>query len=420
MRVDSALQGLGAAQFSVTTINNILERMNIGDILKASVADMSSQGNEIILKLADGSIIKALFTAEASVQPGDLIELAMAGKSPSGTTILQLVKSNGVSVEPSNSELNTALKKLGVKPDAMNVEIIKELKSAGITPTKELFHKVSGLLDKHSELTPAKAIFIAIHELYIPETGGSNTPGVLSQFLEGKIKLGSRLLSLKNALAEIKGTDSAVSEKLMSIERSIDSLFIKTGKTDLSIKDLLPAEKTFKGYSGLLSDIRIALKSLKTGPNNEIFRQLEIAESELFLLNRVNESSILLQFPLNINGHETTAELYVFKKKGGKKPLNPENMILLIALDTANMGRVETVLDIKGTKISIGFRAENQKILDFAKKSFKELYDGLLRAGYSLVDIKYKIIKEKASPVNAEKTAMQETSAGRYVIDYRI
>jgi hypothetical protein len=132
------------------------------------------------------------------------------------------------------------------------------------------------------------------------------------------------------------------------------------------------------------------------------------------LINEINYIGVpYLQLPLDINGYKTTAELFVMKRHKGGKRIDPKNLVMYISLDTKNMGRVETILDVKGENINIRLRTEKQQINDYFRENINRLHAGFAECGYKLADVRYTVIEKATFPSKLKKLLSGMDEAGR-------
>ncbi|MGI6669379.1 MAG: flagellar hook-length control protein FliK [Acetivibrionales bacterium] len=126
--------------------------------------------------------------------------------------------------------------------------------------------------------------------------------------------------------------------------------------------------------------------------------------STIKLINEINHIGIpYLQLPVNINGYKTTAELFVMKRNKGGKRIDPNNLVMYVSLDTKNMGRVETILDVKGKNIDLRLRTEKQQISDYFRENIDQLYASFSECGYKLSDVRYTVIDSATPPSRLKK-----------------
>jgi len=139
------------------------------------------------------------------------------------------------------------------------------------------------------------------------------------------------------------------------------------------------------------------------------------------LLNQLSHSNMLYyQLPINLSGFRTTAELYVMKRQADKKRIDPHDTVMFVSLDTEHLGRIETLLDVKGVNVSIGIRTEKAQINDFVKENIRYLYAGLAESGYKLANINYTLIDKPSSPMKQEKLLSKMIEPDHIKLDMRI
>lgn len=196
------------------------------------------------------------------------------------------------------------------------------------------------------------------------------------------------------------------------------------------------APETFTAEKGMPSDkedLTDALGTVKSSIRRDgqytrvnaenISGAVAVISGAIRLINEINYIGVpYLQLPLDINGYKTTAELFVMKRHKGGKRIDPKNLIMYISLDTKNMGRVETILDVKGENISIRLRTEKQQINDYLRENINRLHAGFAECGYKLADVSYTVIEKATPPARLKKllSGMAETGREHGRVDMRI
>ncbi len=543
MRIDGLFNGQPLNQPNVL---DILSRLNIGDVIRAKVLEMTS--GELMLKLFDGTVFRAAVASDIGAKPGELLELAVSGKSD-GSIFLETVKKN-IKSESMQNEIKKLLIGMDIAPGPENMELAGEFKAAGMKIAPEVFKKAAELLSRFSELTPEKAVFLASKNIK-PAEGDT---GTLLKLLEGRLKLGSQLdelqtlvSSLENAPAKagaakaasapasnvqitpdaqpqagtpaqavVKApaeqasnailaensqirpdTDTAgaktaaampppdepghaaasgprprphaaeaapitakdadgsgdMQDKILSnlntddgpeflkpggdklkeaglkilreeagdlekLKNTFKSMFISTDSEEL--KSELDVKKLYTDLTDKLDVIKSTAAYSGLPGSDEIAARANSINDGIKLLSQINSSTAYYQIPLNLSGYNTTGELYVMKREHSRKRINPRDVTMFISLDTRNIGRIETIIDIKEKNVSINLRAEEKQIIDFIKENYKFLYTGLVEKGYRLVDIRYRLIEDATNPVNMERNIKKELEGGRFSVDARI
>ncbi|MDR0670711.1 MAG: hypothetical protein LBF64_00160 [Oscillospiraceae bacterium] len=92
----------------------------------------------------------------------------------------------------------------------------------------------------------------------------------------------------------------------------------------------------------------------------------------------------VVQWPVILNGQETTAELYIFGGDGARSRIDPKNATLFLSLSTAHMGRVEALVKVIGKHVECDFRLPSKEQADFVRAAAPKLGALLEGAGYRL------------------------------------
>jgi len=129
------------------------------------------------------------------------------------------------------------------------------------------------------------------------------------------------------------------------------------------------------------------------------------------LMGDIAHNTTYLQIPLMMGERKALCELFVLRKKGGKKRIDPENATMYVFLDTKNIGGVGTTVTVTKKLVSLSFRLDEERLLGYVKGNYREIYDRLRDIGYVLVDARYRVSDEgrKLSLLNFRK----ELGSGR-------
>ncbi|HEY9061053.1 MAG TPA: flagellar hook-length control protein FliK [Pseudobacteroides sp.] len=176
---------------SVTNIDEILSKLNVGDSLKARVMGISE--NELILKLSDGSLIKAASMIPLDLEQGQLVDFIVKNKTDN-QLFIETIKTN---VQKSDSEnIKAALLSMDIKPDEKNMEIANAIKSNNISINKDVFKNIFDSLKFFKNLSPLKAAFLAANNFSI----GEKNISALNSLSDSSTKMGKSLDSLQGLL----------------------------------------------------------------------------------------------------------------------------------------------------------------------------------------------------------------------------
>ena len=222
--------------------------------------------------------------------------------------------------------------------------------------------------------------------------------------------------------ADIKhGAEYLTQEALERVNESIDRLYVNINK-QLSGEEL-DSGSINNRLSELAKELKLLIQSSSASKSvgMQAASTLNLIEDTVRLLDMFNSNNVLYyQIPVRIDNYRSTAELYVMKRNQNKNRIDPNNSVLFLSLDTKNMGRVETIIDVKGSNISMSLRTESQAASDFARENIKNLYSGLSECGYKLTDIKYSIISAAATPAQQEKLLSDAIRLKHGKVDFRI
>ena len=128
-----------------------------------------------------------------------------------------------------------------------------------------------------------------------------------------------------------------------------------------------------------------------------------------------------MQIPFAVKeGEHRTAELYVFRRKGGRKRAAEAGLSILVALDTDHMGRVETLIREEGGSISLEFRLEQTDMTETFKQHSEPLQKAVETAGYSLTGIRFAGLEKKTTVLNAGGMVSLDAGEASHGIDVQI
>lgn len=90
-----------------------------------------------------------------------------------------------------------------------------------------------------------------------------------------------------------------------------------------------------------------------------------------------------VSLPIRLGDERSRAELYVYKReKGGVKRIDPEDVRILLVLDTERLGRLETFVEIKGRDVSLRFEVESENVASVIRQNTTKLHKLLDESGY--------------------------------------
>ncbi len=234
----------------------------------------------------------------------------------------------------------------------------------------------------------------------------------------------------RNTAAGVTSSDEAddrqtgvrsASDAFSKMNEAINGVFVGSDSDKLAPE--LEVDKLYKDLDTRADAVKAAVHAAELlGTKADIISNAaNMLSDTIRLIDQLNTGGLsYYQIPVKISNSNTTAELYIMKKQKNKKQIDPQNTVMFISLDTENLGRVETLIDVKGKNIGIQLRTEKQKINDYIKEYTKELYNGFSELGYKLTGVRFKVIDEPATPIKQERLLkeMEQGYMGR--VDFRV
>ena len=223
-------------------------------------------------------------------------------------------------------------------------------------------------------------------------------------------------MALGDTAAQAGGGKPGVAQELDGgIGKLIMGLFYEPEEqTGDGIKRM--AEGMSRGLKTLKSDLiqtdnkyrELCLKSV-----DQALRQMEMADRAAYFEH--------MQIPLALKeGEHRTAELYVFRRQGGKKSPAEAGLTILVALDTERMGRVETLIRETGGSIALEFRLEQPGMTDRLRQNSAPLQEAVEAAGYRLTGMRFAGLEKKTTVLNAGEMASPAAGEAPHGIDVQI
>jgi len=469
-----------ARHTNTLSVSELLGRLNIGDVIKAQVIEATS--NELLLKLADGTLFTAATHNKHDTLKGEFVRLMVNGKN-SGQVFMEIIKdknnlNDNTGKIPIKDGFIIKLLPNGNEPKEQNTLTLSQLVSERLkigdqngdvvraqvieATSNELLLKfpdgtlltAAATLNKHEAL---KGEFVRLMEngknsgqvfmevikdksnlndnsgrtptqddLIIKLLSNGIEPkeqniSMLSQLASGKIRIGDQLGDLLKIFERTVKSE----EQLALLKKDIDSLFVKISQEGFANNNeaaVLNIKNNYKKILTVLEQLKLntSKSSLNISDSLAITKHIDSLENNLKFIDVLSNYDTYIQVPLNVNDNKTTAEIYILKRGHKKRRIDPENSSILISLNTHNIGLVESLISINKKSISINMRVEDEEIIDFFKENYRHLFNSFSHKGYKLADIRYSIIKKKANVLSFAEELRNEFSETRNTIDYRI
>ena len=220
-----------------------------------------------------------------------------------------------------------------------------------------------------------------------------------------------------NMLVRVAGESADISagnsEKLKEL---LENLFTRIERNDENAGERLKSAK--EELFARLAIIEETIDRASPPARTEMLQQTRSLMDHVRLLNNIGQF-VYMQLPVKMGEENKTAELYLFKRKGGRKP-DPENVNILLAIDLENMGRWEALLNIKGRDISIQMEVRGAEEKEFFSENTVLLHNILDEAGFKLVSTGITHSENETTPLTALKTLDRYTNGNGRGIDFRI
>lgn len=114
------------------------------------------------------------------------------------------------------------------------------------------------------------------------------------------------------------------------------------------------------------------------------------------------------QIPFNYKENRSNAELYVLKRNRGENGIDPSNATIALCLDTAHMGKVESLVQVRSQELSFNFRVETQEVKSIIQDELTSLASLDFPSQYRYKGASVSLMESPITPVNAAKL-MRET-----------
>ena len=218
---------------------------------------------------------------------------------------------------------------------------------------------------------------------------------------------------LLRVAGESAETIGGSAEKLDSL---IDKLFtrIDRGDPDAGARLRTAREELFTRLALIEEAISRAAPSARA----EMLEQTHRLMEHVRLLNSIDQFAYM-QLPVQLENQRKAAELYLFKRKGGRKP-DPENVNILLALDLENMGRWESFINIRKKDVSIQMEVRGAAEKEFFRANTVKLHDLLDEAGFRLVSAGITATEEETTPLTALSSLGRHTTSRAGAIDFLV
>jgi len=190
-------------------MESLINRLEIGDIIRAKVIE--ARLNEALLRLFDGSVLKARISDDVELEKGQTVTLEV--KSRSNTTIeLKTVKDPSGNTASLSTKPQELLEALDISADEANTRIASEFLKYGIKPDARQIKNAADMVSSSDVFDIEKATYLIAKGL----DKSIADHGTVSRFLDGGLKLGKLLDTLYDVLSRISDGSSEAAENTPS------------------------------------------------------------------------------------------------------------------------------------------------------------------------------------------------------------
>ncbi len=184
-----------------------------------------------------------------------------------------------------------------------------------------------------------------------------------------------------------------------ALERQILSLFLRADDPGLTGEALKHSVET---VNARILEVAKMTAGLRHG--GEAAAELEHSAAQIRQSAGVGQFTYI-QLPVMLREKASTAELYVFHRDKKGKPAEPGASVILLALDTDNMGRVEALVRARDKNVHLRLRAEGGAALRMFEERMPVLDRALRDAGFTLTHAACELLKTPVLPDTAQDAA---------------
>ncbi|NBI06838.1 hypothetical protein [Senegalia massiliensis] len=449
------------------TINNLNKDMLIKNaIINAKLVEKLD--NSLILKLANGELIKAKTEIPVDVKAGENMNFIVKEKVGE-TTYLKPILNNDE--KNSDSLIDKILNEYNLSKNNNNITLVKGIINLDMNISKETIRHISkniNSLEILSKNTKENSFNESLNIVDINDISkqdlvslingnvklSNNEKYILKSFfhdnqmennklnikentiksilfliknnmdlniknlkltmdiIEGKNFLSNNIIEIKNTIKdypEFKNIDKRI-EDILNIEQKfkIDK-FNNIIKKDI---DQNVDRNIIKDYYNEISKV-IKELSTKAKENENLTNKINDMNEELKFLKEINKNMTLLYMPINIKNKDILDKIYMFNKNKGK--LNKDKIKIYLSLNTVYLEKLDIIYEVANGKNIINFNCNNKEVADYINEN-KNILDTYLDS----IKIKNKIIKVNIQKKEVHFEPLEDLDFNNYIFDARV
>ena len=208
MRIDSLTSAGGN---TTGTAGDVLNKLKPGDTIRAQV--LENTGNDITLKLSDGSKISASAMTPVDASNGDYVNFEYKG-TIDGKPAFEVVSRNiQPQVDTELENIKNTLAGLNLPVTDKNIELVQALKQQNVPVTADSMSKIIDLVTNNTELKPDTAAFLTAANM----SNDKNSIEKLQSLLAGRLKISNDISDLMKLIsANDKNSATAVKSDIIN------------------------------------------------------------------------------------------------------------------------------------------------------------------------------------------------------------
>ena len=400
----------------LAAVKNIIEMLP-GEVFTAEILDI--QPGIISLKMGEG-ILNARSLSVPDARIGDRATFVVKDASPGHVALEFLRGPGGENTQVSASIVKEALSAANMQYTSLNSQLIENLVTHNMPIDPGSVQRAAYFQYSMPDAPFSHVSFLLENNFAPTERSVQMFSGIIS----GGLNLQNETANLLKSIEAKDFQNPAVKEGLQNILSKYESLnSSRPLALDIQSGDL---GRYLTELRMMTEEMEVLMRQL--GEDAPAVRQsLENISDIIDFARNIGETKMYYQFPFVIDQKENSAELHVFKRKGQRKNTG-KNASALIALDMAQLGRVEVLVNKNGRDVNVQFRSDKGRTLSVVNGNANKLSDLLGDKGFLLTGLSIKMIEEKfnlASVKNEKKPLPKNmpqdfSGAKRYSFDMRV
>jgi hypothetical protein len=180
MRIDGYVSASGTLENNST---EVLSKLKPGDTIRAQVIDNS--GNELTLKLSDGSKVSASAMSPVDAADGEYVNFVYKGTIDGKPALEVAGQKAQPQVDTSLENIKNSLTALSLPVTEKNIELAQALKGQNVPITADSMSKMLNLVYTNTEMKPDTAAFLTAANMSNDQNNIEN----LQNLLAGRLKI---------------------------------------------------------------------------------------------------------------------------------------------------------------------------------------------------------------------------------------